>query len=283
MELCMRRNIKFKKRRRIMIILIVILIAIISIYLYFKNNLLQVTNIEITSSKISSKIKIVQLSDLHGKQFGNNNSVLINTVNKKKPDIIVFTGDLIDVTTNDITPSINTLIELGRTTPVYYIAGNHEHGAYDVEKIAKILKAAKVNVLNNETKEIIIKNNDISILGLDELNVKDTVINNLIVAFEKRNDYKIFLSHYPENFHNDYNNYNIDLVMSGHAHGGQVIIPFIGGVYAPGQGFFPKYYIGKYTENNVNLIVSRGLGNSRFPFRINNRPEIVVLILIPEK
>jgi predicted MPP superfamily phosphohydrolase len=279
----MRKNNNIRKRRKNMYVIILIVIAIIATYFYFENNILQVTNIEITSSKISSKIKIVQLSDLHGKQFGENNSELIKTVNKQKPDIIVFTGDLIDVTTSDITPSINTLIELNKTTPVYYIVGNHEHGAYNNVEIITRLKAASVHALSNETASINIKNNIISIIGLDEISYSKQKIDRMLSSFEKRNDFKIVLSHFPENFQSDYKNHLVDLVVSGHAHGGQVIIPFVGAIYAPGQGFFPKYYMGKYTENNVSLIVSRGLGNSRFPIRINNRPEIVVVNLIPKK
>ena len=268
--------------RKNMFIIVLIVIAIIATYCYYENNALQVTNIDISSSKINSKIKIVQLSDLHSKQFGKNNSDLIKLVNKQKPDIIVFTGDLIDVTTSDINPSLNTLIELNKTTPVYYIVGNHEHGAYKNDEIISTLKTAGVHALSNETTSINIKNTNISIIGLDEINYNKQKIDKMLSSFEKRSDFKIILSHFPENFQNDYKNYSVDMVMSGHAHGGQVIIPFIGAIYAPGQGFFPKYYMGKYTENNVSLVVSRGLGNSRFPIRINNRPEVVVVNLLPK-
>jgi predicted MPP superfamily phosphohydrolase len=113
---------------------------------------------------------------------------------------------------------------------------------------------------------------------MDETGVKRNVFLNSLNEFEKRETYKILLSHYPENI-NEYKDRNVNLVLSGHAHGGQFILPFVGGVYAPGQGFFPEYYKGKYNVNGTDFIVSSGLGNSSIPIRLFNRPEVIVINL----
>jgi hypothetical protein len=159
--------------------------------------------------------------------------------------------------------------------------------AFDDKTDEKSLKEIGITVLHNE-KAILEKNGaEITLIGIDDPRLqgktKDKeyacqVIKDELSIFNNEENYKIVLSHRPEVF-KEYVNANIDLALTGHAHGGQAILPFIGGIIAPNQGFFPKYYKGIYQENNTKMIVSRGIGNSLCPIRFNNKPELIVVEL----
>ena len=175
--------------------------------------------------------------------------------------------------------------------PVYYVTGNHERRLEDFDELMFDFKEAGFNVLLNEISEINVKGNNIAVLGLDE-NQADFEdykarrngtfeypdMKPYFEKLEKKEGYKIVLSHYPENFEKlsemNYSQYDFDLQLSGHAHGGQFILPFFGPVFSPGQGIHPKYARGSFGERPM-LIVSRGIGNSEFPFRLFNHPEII--------
>lgn len=265
------------------IIVISALFICFLIYCIIQNNLIKISTFNVKTSKILNPVRIVHLSDLHDKQFGEGNKTLINRVKQQEPDIIVFTGDLIDWKHGDFTGSVNTLSELNKLAQIYYIPGNHEYRSGKSELLFEMLRHENIEILKSDTRSIIANGEMVDVIGIDK---KGSAIENIrkdLIEFEKSSNYKVLLSHFPENFSRYYNKYTIDLVLSGHAHGGQFNLPFIGGVYAPGQGFFPKYYKGIHTENGVNLIVSRGLGNSSFPLRVFNSPEIVVINLIPLK
>ena len=150
------------------------------------------------------------------------------------------------------------------------------------------MKSAGVNILENSYSSISKENSKINIIGINDPSFdalqlygytdQQIISKDLEKLTNNSDEYTILLSHRPELF-DTYCSYNINLVFAGHAHGGQIRLPFIGGVIAPNQGFFPQYTSGLYQKGNTNMIVSRGLGNSAFPFRINNRPEIVVVKL----
>ena len=254
-----------------------LIFILIAIFLYLENNTLTITKLKLTSDKIKEKINIVQISDLHGKSFGKNNEKLIEKIKYEKPNFILFTGDLTNGRSKGKTDyvGINLLSELNKIVPVYYINWNHEFdGGERVENLLKELSKNNVNVLQNKIEQIEVNNLKVSILGTEEGLKQNTLP--LLKSFEKENNLKIILCHYPE-FFEYYCKFDIDLMFSGHAHGGQFIFPFVGGLYAPGQGIFPKYYRGIHKKNNSTLIVSRGLGPSRFPQRLFNRPEIISL------
>ncbi|KMT21950.1 metallophosphoesterase [Clostridium cylindrosporum] len=270
-------------------------IILLGVFFYWENNVIQTTRIKLERN-LKSPIKIVHLSDIHSKEFGEGNHKLINKVVRLKPDLIIVTGDLINMDGKNINKMIGLLCSLNSIANVYYIFGNHEHRLRNLDKLAEDIKAIGVKLLCDEIDTININNNRISILGLDENQAsRDDYIkrmkgiyeykdySNLFSKLESECSFKIVLSHYPENFSLigdfSYKNYNFDLMMSGHAHGGQFRLPFIGGLYAPGQGVFPRYTAGLYKEDR-NLIVSRGLGPSRFPLRLFNRPEIILVEVI---
>lgn len=264
----------------------------IVLFCYYENNIIQVTKISLNKN-VKSPVKIVHLSDIHSKEFGINNKTLINKVLSLKPDLVAVTGDLIDMSGQNIEKMISLLVLINNIAPVYYILGNHENRLYNLDKVISKIKTLGINVLIDEIKLETINDDNFYILGLNEdqgsyesyIKRKKGVYDyknyaHLFNELEKKNGSKIVLSHYPENFSligdRSYNKYDFDLMLSGHAHGGQFILPFIGGLYSPSQGIFPKYYSGLYSENR-DLIVSRGLGPSRFPLRLFNRPEIILL------
>ncbi|MCY6369739.1 metallophosphoesterase [Clostridium ganghwense] len=269
---------------------IIIFTLCLGIFFYFQNNFITVNNLEIKSEKIPEDFigyKIVHLSDLHNKSFGNNQKHLVQKIKKIKPDLIVFTGDIIDRRRYNEKPSLCLIEEITKLAPVYYVTGNHEIWSGKFHTLEKKLKQNGAKVLRNEGRVINKGNSEMLILGIDDPAINSTyeteeeVVDKEIkqAMIKKYNDkYKILLSHRPEKFL-IYSENNIDLIFSGHAHGGQVRLPFIGGIIAPNQGFFPKYTKGKYQDENSTMVVSRGLGNSLAPLRIFNRPEIVVVTL----
>lgn len=261
-----------------------------SIFLYLQNNLISITEVKITSSKIPSSFKgykILQISDLHNKKFGDNQDVLIQKIKSIDPDIIAITGDLIDSKSYDAEVSMQLIREIVKKYPVYFVTGNHEQWSGKYNRLEKELKKYDVNVLRNEHVGIRKGEQEINLLGIDdpEFVTGNRDEGNIIIDEIKKakiemqpDKYNVLLSHRPE-FIKEYTNERLDLVLSGHAHGGQVRLPFIGGLVAPNQGVLPKYTAGLYVEQNTSMVVSRGLGNSIIPQRILNRPEIVVVQL----
>ena len=253
-----------------------IIILELLLFIIINNSLIVITNYDIYTDKIDNEIKIVQVSDLHNKSFGIKQYKLINKIKKINPDLIVVTGDLIDANHTDIDSSIAFIERALNYAQVYYVTGNHESWGLDSYNSLKIkMEKLGVIILDNKSIDVEIENNLIEILGVDDANMVNvkTELDNL--EYED-STFNLLLTHRPELF-SIYQNRNIDLVLTGHAHGGQFRIPFIGGLIAPDQGFFPEYSEGMFESNNTKMIVSRGLGNSIIPIRINNNPELVVV------
>lgn len=269
-----------------LIIFIIILILLLIIYLYHENTSLKITNYNVKSNKLPSNFnnfKIAHISDFHNEKSKRINRLLINALKKNKPDIIVITGDLIHNEEN--TNAIALLPKLTNIAPTYYVSGNHESTINNYDYIIKSLKNNRINILNNKSENIKIKQEFINIIGVDDPALSHSKEPEYIIAKKNlkkinydKNTFTILLSHRPELF-DLYVEENIDLSFSGHAHGGQFRLPFIGGVYSPSQGLFPKYSEGIHLKNKCMMIVSRGIGNSSFPFRLNNRPELVFATL----
>ncbi len=268
-----RRNTK----RKIGIVIIAFSIFL-CVFAYVSNNWIQNTRYMISSPKVNQSITIVHLSDLHGKQFGKNNINLLKNIKEENPDMIVFTGDLIDAYRNEnINESVDLLQQLSQYAPVYYIRGNHEYNSSRYQEIMERLHQIKGDfyILDGDYINANIKEQKISILGLD----RDK--KGVIEKFISEDGYKIILDHYAENFIDNANlsQLEADLVLAGHAHGGQWRLPIIGGVYSPGQGINPKYYQGMIEKGGSIQIISRGLGNSTFPLRLFNRPEVITIVI----
>ncbi len=280
-----------KKKRIITLSIIILIIISLTIYCYLENNIIEVSHINIIDTNIPNSFnnyKIVQISDLHNKEFNKNK--LVNLIKKNKPDIILITGDLIDSNTKDLKVTKNFIKQIVKISPVYYINGNHEASNSKYDELIKYLKNYNVVILENEVVEITNKEEKINLVGLsdpafyrnmiNDLNIKEsTLLKNHYNSLKfNKDNYTILLSHRPEMF-NTYVDIKANLVFTGHAHGGQIRIPIIGGLVSPNQGLFPKYTSGTYKKENTTMIVSRGLGNSIIPFRINNNPELIVTTL----
>lgn len=262
---------------------IIFCIFMTAVYLYWQDNAIMVTKYQYQNSKIPKsfdKYRILQISDLQNKIFGKHHKKLISAIQKQYPDCIVITGDLLDRNRTDVSSVIELIRQIVNIAPVYYVSGNHEHQSGKYQDLIVLLEQCGVVVLENNKQVITKQYESIAILGIKDKSVNANYQKVLSVLSEiEKNDFQILLSHRPELL-DVYSQYDIDMVLTGHAHGGQIRIPFVGGIFAPHQGFFPKYTSGVHTKNNTTMIISRGLGNSTFPFRINNRPELLVIELI---
>lgn len=233
--------------------------------------------------------RIAQISDLHNAEFGKGNSTLLSILRKQRPHIIVFTGDLVDSRHTDIPVSVSFAEQAVKIAPCCYVTGNHESRlAEQYDRLEQQLRACGVHVLHNQSRLLTAGESAVRLIGIDDpcfAQVRGGMSGPSaeIVSAELRNAdageaYQILLCHRPELF-DTYAAHHINLAFCGHAHGGQVRLPFVGGVIAPHQGLFPQYDGGLYREGDTTMVVSRGVGSSLFPVRINNRPEIVVAVL----
>lgn len=245
----------------------------ILVFFYWQNNGIATSHYKVETSGYFKGFKMLQISDLHNEKFGKNNLNLIGSVAREKPDVIVITGDLIDSRKTDMALALKVAEQLIEIAPIYYVPGNHEARIRTYPELVEGLKALGVHVLHNQSVVLTRGSEEIRLYG-----VKDPAFfdgNYLFKTnFEESERFKVLLSHRPELLE-VYASKGFDLVFSGHAHGGQFRLPFIGGLYAPNQGVFPKITSGVHTKGKTHLVVSRGLGNSLFPLRLFNRPEIV--------
>ncbi|WP_062106622.1 metallophosphoesterase [Bacillus niameyensis] len=275
------------------IVRILVVILFLWAFLEVNNSWLQTTDYEIESERIPGAfdgLKIVQVSDLHDAQFGDNQSRLAKKIKKLDPDFVFLTGDFIDSRRYDLQNSLDFVEQIIDFTEVFYVLGNHEVAVNEVGEITDALSSLGVHVLRNQAITIEKNNEKIAIAGVDDPLMRaqslpeDVMVEMLDEALSTVPDetYTLLLSHRPEIF-DVYVNDQVDLVFSGHAHGGQIRIPGIGGLIAPGQGLFPAYTAGKHEQGQTTMLVSRGLGNSLFPFRIFNLPELVVVTLRTSK
>lgn len=269
--------------------IICLLIILCGIYFYFENTTLEVSTYQIASNKIPNEFnnyKIIQISDFHNNTSSKLTKKLIAEIKNQKPNIIVITGDLIDSTKTNVDIAIDMIKEIIEIAPVYYVMGNHEARTNEYDNLKSQMIELGVKILENEAQEIQLNNSTINILGINDPSFNkerdiydsETVKSNIENIQYNEDNFTILLSHRPEVF-KIYVEKNIDLVFTGHAHGGQIRLPFIGGIIAPNQGTFPEYTDGIYREKDTTMVVSRGIGNSIIPFRVNNRPELMIVEL----
>ena len=258
------------------------------------NSALTVTEFQLEILPEEGSYVIAQVSDFHNAEFGKDNCRLVALLKSIAPDAIVVTGDLIDRPTRD-SAALDFMRQAPSIAPVYFVTGNHEAWIYDAyPNLDEKLQERGITILSNEA--VTLEGVPLELIGLDDpaVGLRDdpsaqpeellrSSLEKLVpVKGEGEKDVaRVLLAHRPE-YIQVYQEFDIDLVLSGHAHGGQVRLPFVGGVYADGQGWFPQYdsglYYGSDGEGDTLMVVSRGLGNS-LPLRINNRPEVVVVRL----
>ena len=276
-------------KKKYLSVILAILFSVLVLWTIWGNVTVGVTHYSVTSKQLPDSFdgfKIAVVSDLHNARFGRDNSQIVRKIEEEHPDIIAITGDLVDANRTDMETAIALVHKLMQLAPCYYVTGNHEAWiGKQFSVLEEMLLAENVQILHDEVIRLERDGQTIQLAGLDDpdFTERDTVVQQSLLQTKLNQmnlskEYCILLSHRPETFE-AYVEENIDLVLSGHAHGGQFRLQFIGGIVAPDQGLFPKYTAGKYIRNNTTMIVSRGVGNSIIPVRFNNRPEILVIEL----
>ncbi|HIY05809.1 MAG TPA: metallophosphoesterase [Candidatus Evtepia faecigallinarum] len=225
--------------------------------------------------------RIAVISDLHGKEFGQDNEKLIDYVRDLEPDLIAVTGDLIH------DPAQMAMVEpvakgLASIAPAYYVTGNHEWAAKVVPELEELLEECGIHVLSNEYVMLTEGGDQIALVGAEDSNgyADQITVGELAdrVRREQGDVYTILLSH-RNNHYEQYQEARVDLTLSGHAHGGLIRLPGTDGLIGPKRELWPQYTAGLYDLSYGQMVVSRGLGN-QFPcFRLFNRPDVPLVVL----
>lgn len=263
----------------------------------FGNAHISAESYSVVLQNLSGPVRIVLLSDLHGKSFGRENSRLIAKIQEQTPDAIFLDGDMIDRSADqtDVQELLRLIERLHEIAPVYFAPGNHEleYMQTDASLLTQVAEAGAV-VVNDSYVDVTIAGQPLRIggtmghafyFGRSEEEFSSSPEYQFLKAFEDTDVPKICLAHMPDTFifNGAYNLWNVDLVLSGHTHGGLIRLPFIGGLYAPMQGWFPEYDRGYFRlGEHMQMVITSGLAGHGVIPRINNPPEIVVIDLVPE-
>ena len=279
-----------KKKILVAAVSVALVLACLICYVLIANKALGLTEYTVTSECVPAAFdgfRIAQVSDLHNTELGENHEKTVAVLRKAAPDIIVITGDMIDSRRTDVQTALDFAERAVEIAPCYYVAGNHESRLGEYADLKRGLTELGVTVLENETVSIEIGGESITLIGIKDPAFysdgfftydENVVSSRLDVLTEDIEGYTVLLSHRPELF-DIYAEYGVDLVFSGHAHGGQFRLPLVGGLVAPDQGLFPKYDAGVFVSGRTRMVVSRGVGNSIIPVRVNNNPEVVLVEL----
>lgn len=305
---------KARKKKWILLVIIAVIIILL-VWSLWGNTALELNEITVKSDRLPKGFdgyRIAHVSDLHNAEFGENNEKLLTLIAATEPDMIAITGDLVDSRRTDTEVALAFIEEAEKIAPCYYVPGNHESRIPGFDDLEDALQIAGVTTLRNGTIPLKKDGQEIQLVFLDDPAFHDVSDSGayLSCAWDQimeetwffmgkpefynpsvsdadsspsqgsltTQPFSIVLSHRPEAF-DAYCEMGADLVLTGHAHGGQFRLPFVGGLVAPHQGLLPEYDAGLYTEGHTNMVVSRGLGNSLFPLRFNNRPEVVLVEL----
>lgn len=278
----------------ILILTLGVAALVFAVWIAWDNARIVVTEIEVESARLPESFadyRIAHVSDLHNDEFGENNAKLLAVIKETEPDMIAITGDLLDSRRTDVEKALHFVQQAVKIAPCYYVTGNHEsREGKTYDQLEKDMIEAGVIVLRNDKQTLEKDGGAITIAGIDDprfaldsdrLAKMEQVIGRALDKSLKdvpKEQFTLLLSHRPELFEL-YCEREVDLVLTGHVHGGQFRIPGVGGVIGPGQGLLPDYDAGLYSDGNTNMVLSRGLGQSVVPFRINNPPDLVLVTL----
>ena len=278
-----------KKIVKILLIIIAILLLACLTSIWLSYNWLTISNYTVTSSKITEPFRMVLISDLHDHQFDKNNEKLSEKIREQSPDLIIIDGDMINSDSENADTAVEVVCALKEIAPVYYSYGNHEYAYMEAghTDLQAELEDAGAVVLNYQSIDLEVKGNSIRLGGLYEYGFETGMQSeeenqralSYLEEYVDTDRYLIMCAHRPDSFYpwNTADDWGIDLVLSGHLHGGQVIIPGIGGLYSQLEGFLPQYDYGQYKLGDSDMIITRGLGsNPKILPRFNNLPEIAV-------
>ena len=271
-----------KKIRRLLALLA--LFALAAGFVYWQNFTLQVETVELLFESLPPQfdgLRVAELSDLHGRSFGKNNVRLLRTLQKARPDMICICGDLFDEKT-DLTMLEPLLTGLTDIAPVYYVTGNHEWQVKNLREILQKMRAWGVTVLENEGRVLSRGGAEMVVAGVHDpcgpydMKTPAALVRELRSA--QGNDFILMLSHRNDELAM-WSQLGVQLVLSGHCHGGVVRLPFVGGVFGTRRELVPEYDAGVYRQDGTTLFVSRGLGYTNVHFRLFNRPHVPIMIL----
>jgi len=278
------------KRKLLRRLAAVLLLAALLAWTLWSNTALELNTYTVSSKKLPESFdgyRIAHVSDLHNAQMGEGNENLLAMLREAKPDMIAITGDLIDSRKLDMDVALDFIREAVKIAPCYYVTGNHEGRLENYDVMKAQMGTAGVTVLEDAAVQITRGGESITLLGLHDPsfhgvykpeNIEKLADTQLTELYTNKNEFTVMLFHRPSYFE-IYADHGVDLVLAGHMHGGQFRLPFLGGLYTPSHGFFPEYDAGLYTQDDTTMLVSRGIGNSAFPLRFNNRPEVILIEL----
>lgn len=300
-------NIRSNRKKYIKSAIILLIVIALILFCSFQNSHLETTYYTYKAEHLGAEFdgyRIVQISDLHNAKFGKDNQKLVDRIIACEPDMIVLTGDLVDSNHTNVDRAVQFVDEIVKICSVYYVTGNHEYWLEksEYDELMDGLASAGVIILDDQVVEISRGGVKFRLVGLDDRSLSDGTLDVLLKEQNMKgnkdehdeingntqdaaqedsweNEFTVVLAHEPQ-YLARYASAGVDLVLSGHAHGGQFRLPFVGGIVAPDQGFFPVYTAGEYYMNGTEMIVSRGLGNSVIPVRLFNYPEIVCVELM---
>ena len=273
-------------KKWIWLVALALILAALVGWITWENTALECNTYIVENEKLPQAFdgyRIAQISDLHNDEMGKNNEKLLAMLRQAQPDMIAITGDLIDYYHTEVEISVAFVKEAVKIAPCYFVTGNHEARVAEYNDFRKEIESLGVCVLSDATKALEKDGQTILLMGVDDpyfisKDEKGVLKKKLRWLVGEDDPYTVLLSHRPSSFAL-YVESGVDLVLAGHLHGGQFRIPFLGGLFTPSTGFFPEYDAGLYTQGETSMVVSRGIGNSIFPFRINNRPELVLIEL----
>ena len=287
----MRLKQNFSIRYKCPLLVVISILFTFLIIGFYRSNKLIATYYKLESAAFSQPLTIVQLSDLHCCEYGSGNELLLRKISAEKPDMVVMTGDMIsrDSSETDVTHVLDLVTALSKTVPVFYSLGNHELDYISTQGDTYLsqLVTAGATVLEHQYQQIELKNQSICIGGIYGYLLSPKQQNGeeqkFMQDFTNKDSPSILLCHMPEGLldYGSIDEWNVDIVFSGHTHGGQVRLPLFGGLYDPETGWFPRYEKGMFQKGGSTVIVSSGLGSSEKIPRFDNPPELVVVSIEP--
>ncbi|MEW5785871.1 MAG: metallophosphoesterase [Bacillota bacterium] len=271
------------------------------LFMSFGNNTIKISRYQVTLEGLPKSLdglRIVHISDLHGKEFGPHNKRLARAIERQNPDLILVSGDMIDSRGDDGSAFIHLLDQLKGLDPVYCSLGNHEQivkeltGTERYNDFTQRIREAGAILLDNERVAINREGAIIAIYGFSAMLYQYTGYDTTAwegaaleawfieekIGLPREEELTLLLAHNPK-YLVQYGQWGADLILAGHVHGGVVRLPFVGGVFSPDMTLFPEYDAGLYSRGTAKMHVSRGLGNSVIPVRIFNRPDLSVITL----
>ena len=271
--------------RRILLCILALLLVAVFLYVPYTKTHYKIVFYQETSKKIDGNLRIAVISDIHNREYGENNETLISDLRELKPDLILFPGDMVIREQDDYQPMLDLVSNLTGIAPCFGVLGNHESERiyYGGDKgLPEAFENAGLRLLRNAQEEIGIGKNTVQLIGVEGTSYGFEEYGGREFMEKTELDpaaFSILMAHIPILFEPQLSVYDFDLGISGHVHGGIVVLPLIGGLYTREEGFFPKFTAGKYIlEKQQTLIISAGLGDSKvFPPRIYNMPELVVI------